>query len=481
MKKRIITLILSVLTLALLAGAYFLVTNLEENDTSENESTTDNVVSYYVSQIDRSSLYSMGFTYDGNSFDLTLKEDGTGWTLKGKEHLPISNVAVALMVQNFETMTTDFMIESPSEEKLKEYGFDTPTAKMYFYDKNGRHGFEIGVLNSFNSMYYVRASHDNQNVYLVHGDFMDDFKLGEMDLLEIQDFPTVSLTKEINLSLKTENDVLNFKFYPSGKSGHFAENSNWFLSINSNPEFPINEDIAKRLSEAVKYLGFAECISYDEKDIDKYGLTNPINVSIEYTSVLVETDSETGTNTTTETKEKHSFQLGNRDEDGFNYAKTDSSPLIYVTVSDIWSELCEFNRDTLTDIATGFVFNINTDEISEVSFVFDGKDHILKIEEDAIGVNYTVDGKKIQKSVAENFIKTFASLPWDTDKTKESASTAENLYLSIEIKSENSSSKASFTSFSDKFFGVTLDFSDKLLISSTKIEKITTAIEDLLK
>ncbi len=480
MNKRIVTLLSGILILGVLIAVFLLISNID--DEGDGESTTSPpVVSYYVSQIDRGSLYSMGFTYKENTFDLTLKQDGTGWLLKGKESLPISNVAVALMVQHFETMTTDFMIESPSEEKLKEYGFEDPTAEIYFYDKAGRHGFTVGVLNSFNSMYYIRSSHDSENVYLVRGDFMEDFMLEEKDLLQIEEIPQMSLSKDATITLQTEKDTLKYKYYASGKSGYLSKDAKWFLSINGGIEFPINEDIAKRLSESAGYLGFAECVSYSADDMEKYGLKNPVKLTAQYTSVTVETDSETGEEIKTESNENIAFILGSKDKDNYSYAMTENSPLIYVTVSDIFHELYDFDVTVPSKICTGYIFNTEKTEIDEVSFTYQEKDYILKISEDAVGMSYTLNESKIDKEKVLKFLEAIAVISWDTDKSKESSTATEKSVLKLTVKSEGSSSSAEFTGYSDKFFGVSLDFTDQLLVSEKSFEKITSSIDELIK
>ncbi len=478
MQKRLLTLLISVLALGVLIGAYFLVTKLDMG--SADETTSAPVLSYSVAEIDRSTLYAMGFTYNGESFDLTLKEDATGWTLKGKESLPISNIAVASIVQHFEKMTSDFKIESPSEEKQKEYGFEKPSASVYFYDVNGRHEYIIGTQNTFNSMYYLTSSHDKTNVYLVAGEFMADLALEETDLIEVKQFASVSLDHEISLEFQNEDNHLVYKYYPDGKSGYLIKNSKWFLSINGGVEFPINEKTDTLLSEACKYFGFAECISYAEEDVEKYGLSNAVKLKIDYTSVTVTTDSETGTETSTESKESSAFLLGSKDENGFSYAKIESSPLIYITVSDVYDTVMNVNADKISEICTKYAVYADTSELSEVKITLGSELHTLNVTEEAGGVKYTINGKEIKKVDAETLLAAVSSIPFSA--TPESVPTLpKNSYLTLTLSTESKSTTASFTTFSDKFYGVTLDYTDALYVEAKYVNTISSLLEDILK
>lgn len=479
MKKRIFTLCTCILVLGALIGAYFLVNNLGEGE--DKGSTAAPVLSYSVAAIDRATLYALGFTYDGNTFDFTIKEDYSGWNLKANETLPISNTVIAQMVTFFENMTSDFRIEDPTAEKLTEYGFDDPTAEIYFYDGTGRHGFTVGMFNSFNSTYYVKSTDDNSNVYLVSGEFMDAFSLKEADLIQIEELPTASLSKKITLTIESGDDILVYSYYPGGKSGYINDVNTWFLSVNGKNEFPINEELAKNLSDACSYLGFAQCVSYAESDIPTYGLDNAVTVTVDYTHVEIEVDSETGEQTSTETAESRTFLLGNADEDGYSYAKTENSPLIYVTVSNVYKELYSFDKNNLSSICSGYVFNVLNDDVTEIIFNRDGKEHVLASVEDAAGIEYTVDGNEIDKESALELISAVSKISWDTDKTKETATSAENSILKITLKSGQNSSNVDFTAFSDDFYGATVDYTDVLLVSDEKVDKIIDLLDALIK
>ena len=479
MKKRIITLLVALLAVGILLASYFLVSSLNGEGGSE---TTAQPPSYYtVAEIDRATVYALGYTYNGNCYDLTLNKDMTGWNLKSNESLPISNVAMAYMIKQFELMTSDFRIESPSEEKLSEYGFDKPTAEIYFYDAKGRHGYEVGILNTFNSMYYIRTTDDPDSVYLVLSDFMEYFTLDEMGLIQIYEIASASLSKEITLDIECGSDKLSYKYYPGGKSGVLSQSNSWFLSINGGGEFPINEEVAKLLSESCGYLGFAKCLSYNEDDTSKYGLDTPVKISLKYTNVTSSVDSETGQTIYTDTPMSHTFLLGGADKDGYSYAAVDGQPLIYVTVSDVYSLLYGFDTKEISAICTGFVSNAVSDDITSVKLGYGGRDYELKAVEGATGIDYHLNGSKVTKDAAINAIKALSVVAWDNDSSKVTSTTAKNEFLTVELSDGASTHKYILCTYSEEFYAAKTDFCEDLLISKQAVDKILSAIDQLIK
>ena len=477
MKKRIITLVASVLAVGILLALYFIVDNIDSKDPAE--STQPPATSYTVAQIDRATVYALGYTYKEKSYDLSLKKDMTGWLLKSNEDLPISNVVMAYMIKHFELMTSDFKIESPSEQKLTEYGFDTPTAEIYFYDVNGRHGYTVGTLNTFNSMYYIKSTDDPDNVYLVQSDFMEYFTLDEMGLIQIYEVLSASLTKEITLEIFKGDDNLVYKYYPAGKSGVLSQTNSWFLSINGGAEFPINEKVAELLSESCGYFGFARCLSYSSDDIEKYQLKDPAKITLKYTNVTTTVDSETSQPITTETPQSHTFLLGGTDDNGYSYAMTEIEPLIYVTVSNIYSLLYGFDVNDISAICTGYISNANAEEITALKIEYNSKSYELKAVEGATGVGYYLNDKALTKDKAIGTVKACSVIPWDNDKSKIPSTTEQKTVLTVELSDGASTCKYILCTYSEEFYIVKTDFCDTLLVSAKAVDSIIDTIENL--
>ena len=113
MKKRIITLVAAAAAVALLAICYVAVSNMGNGGNAET--TAPPPTSYTVAEIDRKTVYALGYTYEGKSYDLMLNEQMTGWNLKSNEALPISNTVMAYMIKQFEFIIfSTFLIEASS-------------------------------------------------------------------------------------------------------------------------------------------------------------------------------------------------------------------------------------------------------------------------------------------------------------------------------------------------------------------------------
>lgn len=479
MKKRIITLVASVLTVGLLLAVYFVINRL--GNEGADETTLPPATSYTVAEIDRSTVYAVGYTYNDKSYDLMLKDDLTGWVLDSNKTLPISNTVMAYMIKHFELMTSDFKIENPTEQKLKDYGFDKPTTEIYFYDAKGRHGFTVGILNTFNSMYYIRSTDDPSNVYLVQRDFMEYFTLDEMGLIQIYEVMSASLTKEITLEITQGTDKLVYKYYPGGKKSVLSQSNSWFLSINGGSEFPINEKVAEALSESCGYFGFAQCLSYSSDDLEKYELINPAKVSLKYTNVTTTLDSETNQYVTTETAQAHTFLLGGKDNDGYTYAMADGEPLIYVTVSSVYSLLYGFDTDNISSICSAYASNAKADDVTSVKFDYESNSYELKSVETATGSDYYLNNKKLAAKKATEAIKVLSVIAWDNDRSNVPSAGEEKAILTVELSDGASVHAYVICTYSDEFYAVKTDFCDDLLVSAKAVDSILDAVKNIIQ
>ena len=194
MKKRTTTLIIIVASLAVLIGAYFLISGLskETEDTKEETKTEITVntnskenaqkLAFKNSKTDASfSLVSGSWTYDGdNSFPLNTK--------KFDELLTAATQIKA---------TRDITAEAQSDESV--YGFDKPVLTVNLsYNDGTSDELIFGAENSSLSSQYLKCKN---RIFLVPTSVSGTFNIALFDLLPTTDLQTISGDKMTSIAI----------------------------------------------------------------------------------------------------------------------------------------------------------------------------------------------------------------------------------------------------------------------------------------
>ncbi len=334
MSKRTLTLLVSFAVLVLLASVYFAVSKTGEDG---GETTASPITSYTVSAVDLDSLTDIFYSVGENTFAFSYDKTEKKWLWTCDDSLPISDSIISELVSPFKNLTSSIRLDNVSTEDEALYGISTPTAIITLKDKNGEHTVRLGIRNSFNGYSYV--SNGDGNVYMPTFDFTDIFPEDIMDIINIEKIPAPALSSKITLTLKKGEDIYLYTYYPEGNEIQGTrpdDATDWTLTAGGNETY-VSAELSESLTTAMKYLAFAECISYS-KDLSKFGLDDPATVTLDYTTIIYENDGD-GQTTTIEEKTTFSFLLGGADEYGYAYAKTEDSPLVYVMASEVFSML----------------------------------------------------------------------------------------------------------------------------------------------
>ena len=334
MSKRTLTLLVSFAVLVLLSAVYFAVSKTGEDG---SETTTPPPASYVVSAVDIDSLTDISYSVGENTFAFSYDRTEKKWLWTDDDSLPISDSIISEMVSPFKNLTSSICLENVSAEDEALYGISTPTATITLKDKNGEHTLRLGIRNSFNGYSYIATG--DGNVYMPIFDFTDLFPEDIMDIINIPKIPAPALSEKITLTLKKGEDIYLYTYYPEGNEiqGTLPDDAtDWTLTADE-VETYVSSELAESLTTAMKYLAFAECISYS-KDLSKFGLDDPATVTLNYTTIIYENDGD-GQTTTQEEKITFSFLIGDADEYGYAYAKTEDSPLVYIMASEVFSML----------------------------------------------------------------------------------------------------------------------------------------------
>lgn len=472
-----IVILLTVIFFLLIAYLIISQTGNKSNDTV----TTAPTVTHTISKIDLNTVFQFGYTYKGTEYSFRLNDDEDGWTWDGNDALPISNTKVALMLTHFAEMQSTVRIDNVSDEKKAEYGLTEPTLEIYFKDGKGLHTFTVGIVNPFNSLVYI-SSAGSSTVYMVSSEFIEEYSCGIDDMLQIEETMTVSFSDAITITIEG-NDKLVYKFYPTGKENYISNNCKWFLSIDGGNEFPINEKLGEDLTSALKASAFAEIITYDSEKYADYGLAEKsLKLTIDATGLSSAVDSSTGETVQVKSPYLFSFYLGDSDDDGFSYAITDNSPLLYLTTSSVYDLLYSFDRSNISSVRSAYVWNIDPSYVSAFTFVIDEKNYKFIITESSSSVSCTLNGKSVNYDSVKSLLEAISMLEWDNDVSKASEGTgAKENVLSLTVNAGDLSVSAVFSEYSDEYYRITNDGRNELLILRSNLDAIIALLDAIEK
>ncbi len=308
MKKTTKTLIISILGVAVLVGAflavYFLVPTESEND-SDSESSSDSAsedhyhllthVPADIKQIEvknetgEYTLLSETPTFESTNEDGTTSTytDATVYTLVGYEDMELLTGSPDTLANDSASITASKIVDDGSRKS--DFGFDDPRAVVTVtYTDGEKVTVTVGADAPDNKGAYIMLDGD-QNIYLVESESVDGFLIGAMGML----------TTEIGFSaLDDSGNVFTKMVFGGslfdGQEIEIAYSENEAFSetyeIISPDRSIANEETVTYMVNNVRNLTAKEvlAVNADEEKIKEYGLDDPyVTVEAEYPDISV--------------------------------------------------------------------------------------------------------------------------------------------------------------------------------------------------
>ena len=156
MKRNIRTIIIVVILLSLLIGAYFFVQNLKTDNKEEIQKTPAEKIDYLITEkLDEISY----IQYKTGVADYILHNKKTP-TIEGYSSHIVDNGKLESMIMS--TVSTSFSNDMGKQEDLAKYGLDNEEKFVLFKLKNGdERKIIIGNPTHLNGEYYARKAGDN--------------------------------------------------------------------------------------------------------------------------------------------------------------------------------------------------------------------------------------------------------------------------------------------------------------------------------
>ncbi|SFB20915.1 protein of unknown function [Acetitomaculum ruminis DSM 5522] len=178
MKKKTLTLIISLFFLVAFIAAYFAVSSYTKNK-EEKETAKENENQVTLLTLESDDITE--FSYPGSAGDLSFIKKDDNWTYEADSSIELSNDKVQDIADNFTSVIADRLVENDAKD-LSTYGLESPSMTLTVSTSKGTTDkILIGDYNSTTGSYYAMIN-DKEDVYLLPSSFTSSFSSSVDDL-----------------------------------------------------------------------------------------------------------------------------------------------------------------------------------------------------------------------------------------------------------------------------------------------------------
>lgn len=176
MKKQKIQLIVMILILAALAGAFFGVKKYKETQ-AQKPVEEEGIVLFGCSGDD---VVNLIYDYDGKTYQYEKVEET--WYLAQDHSQIVDQYYPKAMAENIASLKADRVLKNVTD--LSQYGLETPQNTIIFDTEVQRFRVYVGDKNTMTSSYYIQLSDQPGTVYIVPQTGINRFNYGPEDIIE---------------------------------------------------------------------------------------------------------------------------------------------------------------------------------------------------------------------------------------------------------------------------------------------------------
>lgn len=270
-------LIITLLVLALLIGAYFLVSTLTKEEAAPEEEGSEAIV-----VVDDSVDYIISINYENELGSASYVKQGESWKYSVDQTMPINQEFVQTMADSLIKVTA--LRDITGKGDTSSYGFDDPSLSLTVGTKGGKtRSYVVGAYNDVSQGYYLKY---NENVYVIDSAMIDATSHTLFDALITTELKEIEAESIISLTV-------------NGEAGNTAGYAN---------------------------IGITTPENY--KDKEKYGFDGSENkVEIKYNEETDITDASGNVTSTVSTERSYSFSYVT--DGSISYVMLPDDPVIY--------------------------------------------------------------------------------------------------------------------------------------------------------
>ena len=444
--------------LALVCGAVFLVSRIQQHQEAIRSGTTT------VLTLDASMATALSWEYAGNSFSFR-KDDQ--WVYDADEAFPVDQVEIGTLLGQFEQFTADFTIEDA--QNLSQYGLDNPTCTIHVETTDGDYDILLGDYSQMDQQRYVSIG--DGNVYLASSDPLDVYNVLLAGLIRNDETPDFNDVTAIRFTGADDYTVT----YQADNTETYSEEDVYFTKLGSQTLALDTARVNSYLS-TVTYLNLTDYVTYtaDEDALAIYGLDDPeLTVSVDYT-VTDEDGAETAETFTLSLSRDPEQREKDDDEDVTAYVRIGDSAIIYQITADEYNSLMAATR---SDLRHQEILWANFTDIQQVDVTLEGETYTLTVETDDDEHVWYYGEEKLSIGDFQSALTGLTAATFTTEQP----SGKEELRLTVTLDNENVSTvDIAIYRYDGSFCLVTIDGTPTALVSRSAAMDLVEAVNAIV-
>ena len=419
-------LIVGIIILVLLLGAYFLLRylNLDEEDTEEEDAAET------VFEIDADDISNIQIVSGENTFDFSHGDDK--WSYVEDDKFPLSESAILDKVSSLTSVSSMRTIEDP--DNLADFGLENPEVTATVTDTDGKETeLALGATNDAVSGCYMSMNGDTSKIYLVDTTLKTNLEFDLSDIAEKEDIPSITGSTITSVTIQKPEGTAKL-FQDSGSE------TGWTFEDTDGSSVPADSSLVSTYTGNFSALAWTDYVTYDLNNLGAYGLENPTVITVDYqqeeeadgsdTESSDDSAEETADDSTKDDTEEDStvtvdkqmvMLVGSQTEDGnYYYGKLQDNSCIYTIGSSTIQNITDMKK---ADFLSTKVADYSFADLDTVTFTRNGETYVASKEtvesEDEDGetteeTKYLINDKKIETTDFNSFYNLITAMTWQS-------------------------------------------------------------------
>lgn len=441
--KLVRNLIISIIVLGALGGAYYAVSVPEEEgetDIAAEHTPTPRITAFSTDVKNIKEVY-----IKNSESEYTVSQSEDACEVKGAR-VEYNAEKLAAHMHYFAEITAIAKLDADDES----YGLSKPSAKAVVKLKNDNEvQIEIGNAVAGGTGYFARI---NSEIYNVPAYFANAVLKSSDTLREdvMADIDTMSM-KSIRLSGKA-GDIVSIRPIRADEKDKFPKTASYIMTY---PKYvPVAIDYFGKLMEYVGDVTALSFVSEEKSEYGKYGLDNP-----ELTFVF---EDKNGTVT---------VHFGDKPDESSVYTRIEGKDTVFTQSSALYDELCKVNGENLVD---PFCMLVNITEIEDVTIKNGKKTHTMSVKDE----KYFIDGKE---SAEMPFRKTYEEIIGITQNGFAEKAGGETAYEITYRFKDGSTQTAKYLEYDERNYVLDIGGKQDFTVLKKKLSAVMEKVESLAK
>ena len=487
-------LIVGIIILVLLLGAYFLLRylNLDEEDTEEEDAAET------VFEIDADDISNIQIVSGENTFDFSHGDDK--WNYVEDDKFPLSESAILDKVSSLTSVSSMRTIEDP--DNLADFGLENPEVTATVTDTDGKETeLALGATNDAVSGCYMSMNGDTSKIYLVDTTLKTNLEFDLSDIAEKEDIPSITGSTITSVTIQKPEGTAKL-FQDSGSE------TGWTFEDTDGSSVPADSSLVSTYTGNFSALAWTDYVTYDLNNLGAYGLENPTVITVDYqqeeegdssdTESSDDSAEETADDSTKDDTEEDStvtvdkqmvMLVGSQTEDGnYYYGKLQDNSCIYTIGSSTIQNITDMKK---ADFLSTKVADYSFADLDTVTFTRNGETYVASKEtvesEDEDGetteeTKYLINDKKIETTDFNSFYNLITAMTWQSQD--ENAQPSGEPDLSVDFYKEGGTNvTVDYYSYDTNFYLVIDSKGNHSLVNKMDVrellEKFDSTMEEL--